>query len=90
MQDGDVGGIIRDAMMLTLKLGGPMLIATLAIGIVMSLIQAVAQINEPALAFVPKLLALGVTFLLGGSFMFASLDDFTKLVFDRIVAVGAR
>ena len=90
MQDGDIGGVIRAAMILTLKLGGPMLIATLAIGVVMSLVQAVTQITEPALAFVPKLLAIGATFLLAGSFMFASLNDFTQMVFDHIVAVGGQ
>ncbi len=90
MQDGDIGGLIRAAMMLTVKLGGPMLVATLAIGVAMSLIQAVTQINEPALAFVPKLCAIGATFLLAGSFMFASLDDFARMVFDHIVAVGGR
>lgn len=90
MQDGDIGGIIRAAMMLTVRLGGPMLVATLAIGVAMSLIQAVTQINEPSLAFVPKLCAIGVTFLIAGSFMFASLDDFARMVFDHIVAVGGR
>ena len=90
MQDGDIGTIIRAAMMLTLKLGGPMLMATLVIGVAMSLIQAVTQINEPALAFVPKLLMIGATFLLAGSFMVTSLSDFTRLIFDQIVVVGAR
>ena len=88
MQDNDVAAVIREAMMLTLKLGGPMLVATLAIGVVMSLVQAVTQINEAALSFLPKLAAIGATLALGGSFMFASLHDFTLLMLDRVVATG--
>ena len=88
MHDSDVGEVIRAAMMLTVKLGGPLLVAALVIGVIMSLVQAVTQINEPALAFLPKLLAIGATLLLGGGFMFGALHDFTILLFDRIVAVG--
>ena len=88
MQDGDIGGVIREAMMLVVKLGGPLLVAALVIGVVMSLVQAVTQVNEPALGFLPKLLAIGAVLTLGGSFMFNSLHDFTLILFDRIVAVG--
>ena len=87
MHDG-VGAVIREAMMLTVKIGGPLLAAALVIGVVMSLVQAVTQINEPALAFLPKLVAIGATLLLGGGFMFGALHDFTLVLFDRIVEVG--
>ena len=45
---------LRETMLVILKLGGPVLLAALAVGVVMSLVQAVTQINEATLAFVPK------------------------------------
>jgi flagellar biosynthetic protein FliQ len=59
------------------------------VGVVVALFQAVTQINEATLSFIPKLLALGVTMLLLGSFMFATLTSYTLVLFDRIVAIGA-
>jgi flagellar biosynthetic protein FliQ len=88
MQDGDVGLLLRDALLLILKLGGPPLAVAMLVGLVMSLLQAVTQINEATLAFVPKVLAIGLALLLTGGFMMAQLVDFTRLVFDRVVAAG--
>lgn len=90
MQDGDVGALLRECMMVVLKVGGPPLVAALAIGLIMSLVQAVTQINEQSLAFVPKVLVLGVTLVVLGSFMMTTLGAFTLSVFDRIIAVGGR
>jgi flagellar biosynthetic protein FliQ len=56
--------------------------------VVVALFQAVTQINEATLSFIPKLLALGVTMMLLGSFMFSTLSGYTRLLFDRMVAVG--
>ena len=88
MQQGDVGGLIQQALWVALRMGGPPLAAALAVGLVMSLVQAVTQINEPTLAFVPKAAAIvAVLLLLGGGGM-AALTDFTHLLFDRLVAIG--
>lgn len=88
MQDGDIGALIRDAFMVILKLGGPPLLAGMVVGILVSLIQAVTQINEQTLAFVPKVAAVAATLVLLGGFMAATLGDFTHLLFDRLIAVG--
>ncbi len=90
MQDGDVAALLRDAMMVVLKVGGPPLLAALAIGLVMSLLQAVTQISEQTLAFVPKVLGIGLTLMLLGSFMMATLNAFTLGLFDRMIAVGGQ
>lgn len=89
MTASDTGTLLAEAMMVCIKLGGPPLLAALAIGVIVALFQAVTQINEATLSFIPKLLALGVTMLLLGSFMFATLSSYTLVLFDRIVAVGA-
>ncbi len=88
MQEADIGGLIRDAFMVILKLGGPPLLAGMAVGLIVSLIQAVTQINEQTLAFVPKVAAVAATLVLLGGFMAATLDDFTRMLFDRLIAVG--
>jgi flagellar biosynthetic protein FliQ len=84
----DAGALLREAMLVTLKLGGPPLLAGLALGLVMSLVQAVTQINEATLAFVPKVLAIGATLLVLGPFMETVLIDFTRTIFDQVVAAG--
>ena len=88
MQAGDVGLLLREALLLILKLGGPPLGVALLVGLVMSLLQAVTQINEATLAFVPKVLVIGLVLMLTSGFMLAQLSDFTRLLFDRVVAVG--
>ena len=86
MNEADVGALIREAMLVMLRLGGPPLMISLAVGLLVSLLQAVTQINEATLAFVPKVLAIGAALLFLGPFMFAELSTYMRLVFDRMVA----
>ena len=88
MTEADTGAALAEAILVIVKLGGPPLAAALVVGVIVALFQAVTQINEATLAFIPKLLALGVTMMLLGSFMFATLSSYTLLLFDRMVAVG--
>jgi flagellar biosynthetic protein FliQ len=88
MQTGDVGLLLQEALLLTLKLAGPPLAAALLVGLLMSLLQAVTQINEPTLAFVPKVVAIGLALLLTGGFMLQQMTDFSRLLFDHLVAAG--
>ena len=88
MNEADVANVLRETMMVTLRLGGPVLAAALAIGMVMSIVQAVTQINEPTLAFVPKAAGICAALMLAGPFMFTVLNDYARAMFDRLVAVG--
>ena len=88
MQEGDVGLVLREAMLVVVKLGAPPLMTMLTIGLIMSLVQAVTQINEQSLAFVPKVVAICGTLLLLGPFMMATLRDYMHFVLDRVVAAG--
>lgn len=90
MNGQDIGLLLQDAAMVVLKLGGPPLLAGLAAGVVMSLIQTVTQIHEQTVAFVPKLLAVLAVLVVLGPMMRTTLGDFTRLVFDRLVAIGAQ
>lgn len=88
MTEGDVGLLLRESMLVVLKLGAPTLLVALVAGLLMSVLQAATQINEATLAFVPKVAAIGVTLVLTGSFMATTLAEFARLLFDRIVQVG--
>jgi flagellar biosynthetic protein FliQ len=88
MNETDVGMLMRDGMLVMLKLGGPPLMVALVVGLLVALLQAITQINEMTLAFVPKVLAIGLALMLLGPFMLGTLSSYTLLLFDRIVAIG--
>jgi flagellar biosynthetic protein FliQ len=88
MNNADLAFLLRDSMLVMLKLSGPPLLVALVVGLVISLFQAVTQIHEATLAFVPKALALGIALLLLGPFMLATLTGYAHLLFDRIIMVG--
>lgn len=90
MQEADIATVLRDCMVVVLKVGGPPMLAALVIGLVMSLLQAITQINEQTLAFLPKVIGIGVTLTVLGSFMMATLVAYTQSLFDRLVAVGGQ
>jgi flagellar biosynthesis protein FliQ len=90
MQEGDVGSLLRETMIVVLKLSGPPLAIALLVGLIMSLVQAVTQINEQTLAFVPKVLAIGGALLVLGPFMLTTLTDFTHVLFDHLIAIGGQ
>ena len=88
MNDADIAVSLRDAMLVMLKLGAPPLMVALGVGLIISLLQAITQINEATLAFVPKVLAIGVALVLLGPFMLSTLSDYTHTLFDRLIAIG--
>ncbi len=88
MNDTDTALLLRDGMLVMLKLGGPPLLVALAVGLVVSLLQAVTQINEATLAFVPKVLAICVALVLLGPFMLSTLSGYTHTLLDRMIAIG--
>ncbi len=79
---------LREALWLTLHLAWPPLAAMLGVGLLVSVLQAVTQIQEATLAFLPKLAVLGVVLMLLGPRMTGTVQGYTAQLFDRIVAVG--
>ena len=90
MNEAEIAGALREAVWLTLEMGGPLLAAMLAVGLVVSLLQAVTQINEATLVFLPKMIVLLGALAVLGPYMQSHLDDFTRSMMDRVVAVGGR
>jgi len=81
----DAIDIARAAMVLVLTVCGPLLLVSLVVGMIVSLFQALTQVQEQTLTFVPKLGAMGVTLLLTLPMIGHALNDFTGLIADRIV-----
>ena len=88
MSGTDVAALIHDCMIVTMKLTFPVLGVALVVGLLVSFVQAITQINEATLAFLPKVVAIGLALMLLGPFMAATLSGFSHRIFDQIVAVG--
>ncbi|MBS1103779.1 flagellar type III secretion system protein FliQ [Gluconobacter sp. Dm-62] len=88
MQAIDLGAILEQTFIVALKLSAPALLTALGVGLLVSLVQAVTQLNEATLSFVPKVLAIGAVMVMAGSFMTATLVGFTRHLFDQLILVG--
>ncbi len=88
MNGTDVAALIHDCMVVTMKLSFPVLGVALAVGLLVSFVQAITQINESTLGFLPKIVAIGLTLMILAPFMAATLSGFSHRIFDRIVAIG--
>jgi flagellar biosynthetic protein FliQ len=73
-----------DALMLALKVGLPLLLAGLIVGLVISVFQAVTQIQEMTLSFIPKLLAVAVVLVVAGPWMLDQLVAYTRDLYHSI------
>ncbi len=73
--------LLHHAVGTALMVAGPLLLTALLIGVIVSLMQAVTQIQEQSLTFIPKLLLVAVVFLLLLPWMMRSLVDFTVRIF---------
>ena len=86
MNASDVFGIGNQAIMVALEIGAPVMLLALAVGLVISILQALTQIQEMTLTFVPKILVIFVSLLVLMPFMLNTLVDFTQSLFSRIAA----
>ncbi|MDX2208406.1 MAG: flagellar biosynthesis protein FliQ [Gemmatimonadales bacterium] len=69
--------LMQRALTVALTVGGPLLIVALVVGILVSLVQAVTQVQEQSLTFVPKLLAVALVFLVTLPWMLRGMVSFT-------------
>ena len=81
MNQADILHIASQAIMITIKLGAPMLIVSLAIGVAVSLVQAVTSVQEATLTFVPKLAGVAAVIVLAGGWMLDQLASYTRDLF---------
>ena len=86
MDTTTVTGVLREAVSVALKLGGPMLILSMLVGVMIAIFQAVTQIHEQTISFMLKLIVVILILLIGGSWMLTALQDYTKEIFALIAA----
>ncbi|MDR5898747.1 flagellar biosynthesis protein FliQ [Halomonas vilamensis] len=79
-----VMSIAYQGMRVTLLLAGPLLLAALATGLLISLFQAATQINEMTLTFIPKILAVFATLVIAGPWLLGLITDYTERLFTNI------
>jgi flagellar biosynthetic protein FliQ len=86
MTSADALSVARDAIIVALKLGAPAMLLALGVGLVISFFQALTQIQEMTLTFVPKMIVILLSLLLFLPFMLSTLSSFTESLMGRIIA----
>ena len=84
MNESDVMNLAGQALILAAKLAGPLLLVALVVGVVISLVQAVFQVQDQTLSMVPKLAIGGLVLALTGGWMLRTTVEFTQQLFERI------
>ncbi|MDP3890257.1 flagellar biosynthetic protein FliQ [Nocardioides sp.] len=87
MTDTTIIAIALQTMLVALKLSAPILVTSLVIGFTISVFQSMTQIQEFTLAFVPKLIGVGVALLVCGNWMLHTLMAFTIDLFEGLPAM---
>ncbi len=87
MNETDVVHIAGQALILAAKLAGPLLLVALVTGVVISLVQAVFQVQDQTLSMVPKLALGGLVLALTGGWMLRITVEFTQHLFEQIPAL---
>ena len=78
MNEADVMQIITNAMWVAARIGAPILLTSLVVGVAVGLLQSVTQIQEPTLSFVPKFLAIGLVIIVSGPWILSEIVTFTE------------
>lgn len=87
MNEADILAVARQAIFVTLKLSVPPMLVALIVGVAVSVFQALTQIQEQTLTFIPKIIVIFLTILFLLPFMINSLTTFTHAMVDRIIAI---
>lgn len=88
MTGAEVLDVAREGIWVLIIVSGPLMIAGLVVGVVIALFQALTQIQEMTLVFVPKIIAIFVTMLVALPFMGATMGAYMNKIADLIVAGG--
>jgi flagellar biosynthetic protein FliQ len=70
----------RTAMEVTILVASPVLLVTLVAGLIISIFQAATQINDASLSFIPKIIAVLITFAIAGPWMLTVMTDYMRRV----------
>ncbi|HEV7246022.1 MAG TPA: flagellar biosynthesis protein FliQ [Shinella sp.] len=84
MNEADALDIAQAAIWTVVVASGPAVLAAMVVGVAIAFIQALTQVQEMTLTFVPKILAIFVTIAISAPFIGAQIGIFTNIVFSRI------
>ena len=85
MNSNDLSVVFQEAIGVSLRLGGPILILCMAVGVVVAILQAVTQIHEQSISFVLKLIVVILFLMIGGNWMLRQLQEYALRLFDMMV-----
>lgn len=83
----EVVDVTREAIYILIRLSTPVMLVGLIVGLAISLIQALTQIQEMTLSFVPKIIAIYFTVMLLMPHMITTLNDFNQRLSERIASI---
>lgn len=89
MNQSEIIAFGAHAMWVTMKLSAPILVVSLVVGLLVSVFQAVTQLQETTLTFIPKIVAVVVVVVLTGPWMMNTFVDYTRDVFKQTERVGS-
>ena len=81
-----VSDLLREAVSVAIKLGAPMLLLSMLVGVLVAIFQAVTQIHEQTISFILKLIVVVAVLLLGGNWMLSTLQDYTHQIFTLVAS----
>ena len=87
MDTGMIPDVMRDAVGVVIKVGGPMLILSMAAGVLVALFQAVTQIHEQTIGFILKVVIVMGVLLLSGGWMLTTLQEYAREIFDLMTRI---
>ena len=87
MDTGMITDVMRDAVGVFLKLGGPMLVLSMLAGVLIAIFQAVTQIHEQTISFILKVVIVVGVLLVAGGWMLTTLQEYTREVFDLMTQI---
>lgn len=84
MNEFDALDLVRDAIWTVIIGSGPAVLAAMTVGVIIALLQALTQVQEITLTFIPKIVAILLTIVATGPFIGAQIYAFTEIVYGRI------
>nr|WP_325180259.1 flagellar biosynthetic protein FliQ [uncultured Oscillibacter sp.] len=87
MDTGMITDVMRDAVGVVIKLGGPMLVLSMFAGVLIAIFQAVTQIHEQTIGFILKVVIIVGVLLIAGGWMLTTLQEYAREVFDLMTQI---
>lgn len=87
METGMITDVMRDAVGVVIKLGGPMLLLSMLAGVLVAIFQAVTQIHEQTIGFILKVVIIVGVLLIAGGWMLTTLQEYARELFDLMTQI---